>query len=224
MPVLVGTNVIIDVLTDDRRWADWSVEQLEANAGSGLIVNPMVYAELCFGSPSIEFVDGVVRRFAFPYQEIPRQGLFWAAKAFAQYKGKKGAKTSVLPDFFIGGHARANRYIKGPRVTGKGIACCGRRAYATRRSGIARHGLTANIYPFIRCRSHVGMRTRLGRLPDTSRTSRADDEDSRPGGSPDSGHQYPLHDQHPGLVLPHHQLCRYIKQRGYHHHVRRCDP
>jgi len=107
MPVLVDTNVIVDVLTDDRRWADWSVEQLEANADSGLIINPVVYAELCFGSPSIDFVDDVVRRFALTYQEIPRKGFFWAAKAFAQYKGRKGEKTSVLPDFFIGGHAQA---------------------------------------------------------------------------------------------------------------------
>ena len=107
MPVLVDTNVIIDVLTDDRQWADWSVEQLETHAGSGLIINPVVYAELCFGSPSIEFVDDIVRQFALGYQEIPRQGLFRAARAFAGYKGRKGTKTSVLPDFFIGGHAEA---------------------------------------------------------------------------------------------------------------------
>ena len=107
MPVLVDTNVIIDVLTDDRQWADWSIEQLEALAGSGLIINPVVYAELCFGCPSIAFVDDIVRRFALGYQEIPRQGLFLAAKAFARYKGKQGAKTSVLPDFFIGAHAEA---------------------------------------------------------------------------------------------------------------------
>jgi hypothetical protein len=107
MPVLVDTNVIIDVLTDDRQWADWSIEQLEAKAGSGLIINPVVYAELCFGSPSIDFVDDIVRRFALAYQEIPRQGLFRAAKAFAKYKGRKGSKTSVLPDFFIGAHAEA---------------------------------------------------------------------------------------------------------------------
>jgi hypothetical protein len=107
MSVLVDTNVIIDVLTDDPQWADWSIEQLEANAGTGLTINPVVYAELCFGSPSGDFVDDVVRRFALIYQEIPRQGLFRAAKAFACYKGRKGTKTSVLPDFFIGGHAEA---------------------------------------------------------------------------------------------------------------------
>ena len=107
MSVLVDTNVIIDVLTDDPQWADWSIEQLEANAGTGLTINPVVYAELCFGSPSVDFVDDVVRRLALIYQEIPRQGLFRAAKAFARYKGRKGTKTSVLPDFFIGGHAEA---------------------------------------------------------------------------------------------------------------------
>jgi len=107
MPVLVDTNVIIDVLTDDPQWADWAIEQLEANAGTGLTINPVIYAELCFGSPSVNFVDDVIRRFALTYQEVPRQGLFRAAKAFARYKRRKGTKTSVLPDFFIGGHAEA---------------------------------------------------------------------------------------------------------------------
>lgn len=53
MPVLVDTNVLIDVLTDDPRWAYWSIDQLEAHAGTGLIINPVVYAELCFDSPSL---------------------------------------------------------------------------------------------------------------------------------------------------------------------------
>nr|VFJ64362.1 MAG: hypothetical protein BECKFM1743C_GA0114222_103672 [Candidatus Kentron sp. FM]VFJ64835.1 MAG: hypothetical protein BECKFM1743A_GA0114220_103652 [Candidatus Kentron sp. FM]VFK15325.1 MAG: hypothetical protein BECKFM1743B_GA0114221_103662 [Candidatus Kentron sp. FM] len=107
MPVLVDTNVLIDVLTDDPQWAKWSVTQLETNADSGLIINPAVYAELCYGSPSMAFVDDVVRRFGLTYREIPRQGLFQAAKAFEQYKARKGTKRSVLPDFFIGGHAQA---------------------------------------------------------------------------------------------------------------------
>jgi len=107
MPVLVDTNVLIDVLTDDPRWASWSIAQLKTHGDAGLIINPVIYAELCFGSPSIEFVDDVVRRFGLAHQEIPRQGLFRAAKAFGLYRSRKGAKTSVLPDFFIGGHAEA---------------------------------------------------------------------------------------------------------------------
>ena len=107
MPVLVDTNVLIDILTDDPRWADWSLGQLELNSDQGLVINAVVYAELCFGSPSVEFVDDVVRQFGLSYQEIPRKGLFRAARAFEQYKARRGAKTSVLPDFFIGGHAEA---------------------------------------------------------------------------------------------------------------------
>ncbi|MDA0578077.1 MAG: type II toxin-antitoxin system VapC family toxin [Verrucomicrobia bacterium] len=107
MPILVDTNVLVDVLTDDPRWATWSIDQLEAHAGTGLIINPVVYAELCFGSPSVDFVDDVVRRFALTYQEIPRRALFRAAKAFALYKRREGTKVSVLPNFFIGGHAEA---------------------------------------------------------------------------------------------------------------------
>lgn len=107
MPVLVDTNIIIDVLTDDHQWADWSVEHLENHADSGLLINPVVYAELCFGCPSMEFVDDIVKQFSLGYQEIPRQGLFRASSAFARCKGQKGTKTSVLPDFFIGGHAEA---------------------------------------------------------------------------------------------------------------------
>ncbi len=107
MAVLVDTNVIIDVLTDDPRWAEWSIAQLENYSDSGLVINPVVYAELCFGCPSTEFVDDVVRKLGLTYQEIPRQGLFRAAKAFGRYRARRGTKDSPLPDFFIGGHAEA---------------------------------------------------------------------------------------------------------------------
>ena len=107
MSVLVDTNVILDVLTDDRRWAEWSIAQLESSSVDGLIINPVIYAELCFGSPSTKFVDDIVRQFGLTCQDLPRQSLFLAAKAFARYRAQKGTKTSVLPDFFIGGHAQA---------------------------------------------------------------------------------------------------------------------
>ena len=107
MPALVDTNVLVDILTDDLQWAEWSIRQLERYSGVGLVINPIVYAELCFGCPSIEFVEDVIRRFGLTYQEIPRQGLFRAAKAFGEYKARKGSKASVLPDFLIGGHAEA---------------------------------------------------------------------------------------------------------------------
>jgi len=107
MPVLVDTNVLVDVLTDDPQWAAWSIRQLQSHREAGLVINPVIYAELCFGCPTMEYADDVVRRFGLAYQEVPRQGLFRAAKAFRQYKARKGTRVSVLPDFFIGGHADA---------------------------------------------------------------------------------------------------------------------
>ena len=36
---------------------------------------------------------------------MPRQALFRAGKAFREYRRRGGARTGVLPDFFIGAHA-----------------------------------------------------------------------------------------------------------------------
>ena len=52
---LVDTNVLLDVVTDDPNWADWSIEQLEAAALRGpLLINDVVYAELAVRYERIE--------------------------------------------------------------------------------------------------------------------------------------------------------------------------
>ena len=71
---------------------------------SGCITIPVIYAELCFGFATSAGVEEVVARFGLLYEEIPRSGLFKAAKAFRAYKFRSGTKRSVLPDFFVGGH------------------------------------------------------------------------------------------------------------------------
>jgi hypothetical protein len=108
MAILVDTNVLIDIVTDDPKWADWSVAILEQYADQELSINPAIYAELCFDYNSVEEVDYLIRQFGLNYQEIPRDGLFRAAKAFKVYKSRGGAKDFVLPDFFIGGHAESS--------------------------------------------------------------------------------------------------------------------
>lgn len=108
MPVLVDTNVILDVITDDPDWADWSLHQLEAFEGGGLLINPVVYAELCYGLSRMSEVDAIVRSFGLHFVEIPRLGLFLASRALEQYRRAGGVRTNVLPDFFVGGHADAD--------------------------------------------------------------------------------------------------------------------
>lgn len=105
-PVLVDTNVISDLLTDDPRWRPWSQAKLEEHR-SKLAINAVVYAELCVPALDVEEVERLLQDLEMDVLEIPRPGLFRAAKAFVRYRAGGGATTSPLPDFFIGGHAEA---------------------------------------------------------------------------------------------------------------------
>lgn len=107
MPVLVDSNIVLDVVTDDPVWADWSDEAVTRHQVGGLIVNPIVYAELCTVAASPAELDELLESLKLGFQEIPRDGLHLAAKAFLQYRKNGGTKNSPLPDFFIGGHAES---------------------------------------------------------------------------------------------------------------------
>jgi predicted nucleic acid-binding protein len=104
--VLIDTNVLLDVVTNDPEWADWSQSQLEAAAlNDPLAINAVVYAELSIGFRRIEEVEAVLAKTQVTVEEIPREALFLAGKAFQRYKARGGTRTGVLPDFFIGAHA-----------------------------------------------------------------------------------------------------------------------
>lgn len=103
---VVDTCVLLDVVTNDQVWADWSIGQLEAVALSGpLVINDAVYAELSVGYAEKERLDDFVASAQLTHEQLPTAALFLAGQAFLQYRKAKGAKTGVLPDFFIGAHA-----------------------------------------------------------------------------------------------------------------------
>ncbi len=103
---LVDTNVLLDVVTADPVWADWSVAALDAAAAAGRVwINDVVYAELSVRFASIENLDGVLRDARIDLAPMPRAALFLAGKAFLNYRAAGGVRTGVLPDLFIGAHA-----------------------------------------------------------------------------------------------------------------------
>lgn len=106
MPVLVDSNVLLDIVCDDPVWADWSVAKVTENQHHGLWVNPVIYAELCVGAESSSEVDGVLIQLNLRYHEFSSEALYLAAKAFLRYRRSGGSKTSPLPDFFIGAQAQ----------------------------------------------------------------------------------------------------------------------
>lgn len=104
--ILVDTNVLLDLVTDDPAWATWSQQQLEAaSLRDRLAINPVIYAELSVGYPRIEALDAMLDLASIALEPIPRSALFLAGKAFQTYRRTGGPKTGVLPDFFIGAHA-----------------------------------------------------------------------------------------------------------------------
>jgi predicted nucleic acid-binding protein len=104
--ILVDSNVIIDVLTGDPAWQGWSEAALsEAADHDDVGINPIIYAEIASGFASIKDLDrrldpGVFRRLPLPYEAG-----FIAGRAFVEYRRRGGARTSPLPDFYIGAHA-----------------------------------------------------------------------------------------------------------------------
>lgn len=108
--MLVDTNVLVDVLQDDPEWADWSITQLRAQSRvHRLAINPIIYAELSLTFSTVEALDKVIDGMALAMLEIPKPALFLAGKAFVQYRRRRGVKTNVLGDFFIGAHAAVSR-------------------------------------------------------------------------------------------------------------------
>jgi predicted nucleic acid-binding protein len=104
--LLVDTNVLLDVVQDDPRWADWSIAQLRAQSQvHRLAINDVIYAELSLSFGSVQALDAVVSRLRLDVAPLPRPSLFLACKAFLQYRRRGGTKTQVLPDFFIGAQA-----------------------------------------------------------------------------------------------------------------------
>ena len=103
--VLVDSNVLLDLFTDDPVWASWSEARLAAAFDAGqVVINPIVYAEISVAFDRIETLD-----LALPEQiwreALPWEAAFLAGKCFLDYRRRGGAKRSPLPDFYIGAHA-----------------------------------------------------------------------------------------------------------------------
>ena len=90
---LVDTNVLLDIATNDPKWASWSLRRLDAAAVRGpVLINSVVYAELSIGYARIEEVDKVLADVDLTLAEAPRSALFLAGKAFQRYRARGDAR------------------------------------------------------------------------------------------------------------------------------------
>lgn len=109
--VLVDSNVLLDVLTEDERWFSWSAGALETAAERfRLVLNPIVYAEVSVRFSRIEDIEAALSKIMFDREAISYEAAFLAGKCFLAYRRRGGQRGSPLPDFFIGAHAALAGY------------------------------------------------------------------------------------------------------------------
>jgi predicted nucleic acid-binding protein len=110
-PVLVDSNVILDVAYEDPHWRAWSEAAIEQAAEQApLVINPIIYAEVSIGYARVEHVEVVLPPDRFRRETLPYEAAFLAGKSFLAYRRRGGVRISPLPDFYIGAHALVRRY------------------------------------------------------------------------------------------------------------------
>ena len=103
---LVDSNVLLDVITEDPEWLDWSAAALSrAAARSPLVLNPVVYAEVAARFERIEDLDEALPAGYYERRPLPWEAAFLAGRCFVTYRRRGGTRRSPLPDFYIGAHA-----------------------------------------------------------------------------------------------------------------------
>jgi predicted nucleic acid-binding protein len=103
---LVDSNVILDVVTEDPEWLDWSASALARQADEGpLVVNPIVYAEVAARFERIEDLEAALPPEYYERRELPWEAAFLAGRSFVEYRRRGGQRRLPLPDFYIGAHA-----------------------------------------------------------------------------------------------------------------------
>ncbi len=121
---LVDTNVLLDLVTDDAKWSDWSLAKLEEAALAGPIcINDIVYAEVSIRYRRMEELDEMLAEALIDIAPTPRPALFLAGKAYRQYRASGGTRSGVLPDFFIGAHAAVAGWPLLTRDAGRYRSC-----------------------------------------------------------------------------------------------------
>ena len=106
--IFIDANILIDLIEENQRWADWSESQLRAARQAGpLVINVVVYAEVARTFPSAATLDAFLADSGITVAPIPAAAAYAASVAHRAYRLAGGARTATLPDFFIGAHAQA---------------------------------------------------------------------------------------------------------------------
>src|SRR4030042_1402825 len=103
MDILVDSNVILDIVTEVKKWFQWSSDTLAKYAETHiLIINPVIYAEVSIGFHRIEDVEMVLSQTFFRRDPLPWEAAFLAGKCFLVYRTRGGRGGAAARAFFFG--------------------------------------------------------------------------------------------------------------------------
>lgn len=103
---IVDTNVWIDCIDERSAQHEWAIDQLQAcSERAPLHVNIVIYTELLVPQPDVEGLDELLDVYGALRSPLPWACAGLAARAFALYRQRGGARNRPLPDFYIGAHA-----------------------------------------------------------------------------------------------------------------------
>ena len=114
MITVVDTNVILDVLNDDPRFASASIRAMRGALGDGaLMVCDVVWAEVGAWYAQPEDAADVMDRFGIRFAALDPEVAAAAGRVWQRYRAEQGTRERMLPDFLIGTHAwmRADRFL-----------------------------------------------------------------------------------------------------------------
>jgi predicted nucleic acid-binding protein len=103
---LVDSNILLDVITEDPTWEEWSTAALARAADTGtLLINHVVYAEVGVDFADMADLDQILADVDCFRADLPWSAAFLAGKVYRDYRHRGGTKIAPPPDFFIGAHA-----------------------------------------------------------------------------------------------------------------------
>lgn len=108
--VLVDSNVLIDVMTMNSPWREWSVNTILklSRDGYDMAINQIIYCEIAYAVKTVQELEQILAIVESLKLDLPWSAAFPAAQAHKVYRQRGGIKTSPMPDFYIGAHAQVS--------------------------------------------------------------------------------------------------------------------
>lgn len=103
---MVDTNIVVDILSEDGAWHDWSLGMLAAARGvRPLAMAAVVIGELAVRERSYSALVALCDALDISVSALDGRAAYRAGLAQLEYRRRGGRRESLLGDFLIGAHA-----------------------------------------------------------------------------------------------------------------------